>query len=146
MGSSEGTGPPYVGALAHQLYRLARERVVQSIRDAGGTDVHETHLPVFSYPLPDGMRPADLARRLGMSRQAGNHAIQQLEALGYLERRPAPGGGTRRLVYLQPRGWRIAEAIWASMRALEAELAAEVGEERFATFMAVLREVTAARR
>jgi DNA-binding MarR family transcriptional regulator len=116
--------------------------VEAAIREAGGTDVHETHLAVFSYPPPDGVRPSELARRLNMSRQATNHVIAQLEALGYLERR-ATKGSNRRLVYLKPRAWRVAEAIWAGMRDLQAEWAAEVGHERFAVFMDVLRELAA---
>jgi DNA-binding MarR family transcriptional regulator len=104
--------------------------------------VHETHLAVFSYPPPDGVRPSELARRLNMSRQATNHVIAQLEAQGYLERR-ATKGSNRRLVYLRPRAWRVAEAIWASMRELQAEWAAEVGRERFAVFMDVLRTLAA---
>ncbi len=102
--------------------------------------MHETYLAVFSYPLPDGVRLSELARRLNMSRQAANHVIAQLEALGYLERH-APEGSDRRLVYLTPRGWQVAEAIWASMRELQAEWAAQIGRERFAVFMDVLREL-----
>lgn len=133
-------GPPFVGALARLCFQRARARVEAAIRDAGGGDLHETHLAVFSYPLPDGVRPSELARRLNMSRQATNHVIAQLEAQGYLERR-APEGGGRRLVYLTPRGWGVAEAIWASMRALQAEWAAQVGPDRFGVFVEVLREL-----
>lgn len=132
--------PPFVGALARLCFLRARARVEAAIRESGGTDMHETHLAVFSYPLPDGVRPSQLARRLNMSRQAANHVIAQLESQNYLERRIAEGSD-RRLVYLTPRGWRVAEAIWASMRELQAEWAAQIGPERFATFVAVLREL-----
>jgi DNA-binding MarR family transcriptional regulator len=133
-------GPPFVGALARLCFLRARARVEAAILKASGSDLHETHLAVFSYPLPDGVRPSELARRLTMSRQATNHVIAQLEAQGYLERR-ASEGSDRRLVYLTPRGWQVAEAIWASMRELQAEWATQVGPERFAVFMDVLREL-----
>lgn len=134
--------PPYVGALLRFCFHRARDRVHQTIRDAGGGDLHETHLGLFSYPPPDGVRPSELARRLGLSRQATNHVITQMETLGYLERRDGPEG--RRLVYLTARSWKIAEAIWAAMRALQAEWRTEIGEERFETFIGVLRQLAAA--
>ena len=43
-------------------------RIGDAIRAAGFTDLQETHMQVFSYPPPDGIRPSDLARRLNMSR------------------------------------------------------------------------------
>lgn len=141
MTSSEkgAEGPPFVGALARLCFQKARRRVEAAIRAAGGTDVHETHLAVFSYPLPDGARPSELARRLNMSRQAAHHAIAQLVRQGYLERR-----GARGLIHLTPKGRHIAEAIWASMRGLQAEWAARIGAERFGVFLEVLRELALA--
>ena len=135
----EPDAPPYVGALLRICSQRARARVDAAIREAGFTDLHETHLGVFSYPPPDGVRPSELARRLGMSRQAPNHLITQLEALGYLERRDSEDG--RRLVHMTPRSWQVAEAIWAAMREMQAEWAEEVGPARFAEFTAVLRQL-----
>ena len=132
------SGPPYVGALLRLCWGRVRERIRDAVHAEGFTDLQDAHLAVFSYPLPDAVRPSELARRIGMSRQAANHLIGQMEALGYLERRGA-GAGERRLVHLTDRGWQVGEAIFASLRELEAEWAAEVGPRRFAEFMAVLR-------
>src|SRR3712207_6335503 len=122
-------GPPFVGALLRQCWRRARERMHQAIRAAGFDDLQDAHLAVFTYPLPDGVRPSDLARRIGMSPQATNYLIAQVEALGYLERR-APEGSDRRLVYLTERGWRVGETIFACLRDVQAEWAEEIGRER----------------
>ncbi len=111
-------------------------------RAAGFTDLQDPHLPVFSYPLPDGVRPSELARRIGMSRQATNYLITQMEALGYVERRAAEGGD-RRLVHLTERGWQVGEVIFACLRDLQAEWAEEIGRERFGDFMDVLRRLAA---
>ena len=94
-------GPPYVGALLRQCLEHVRARMEADIKAAGFTDLQPAHLAVFSFPPPDGMRPSDLARRIRMSRQATNHIIGQLEALGYLERR-AERRGERRRIYLTP--------------------------------------------
>ncbi|MGG5820723.1 MarR family winged helix-turn-helix transcriptional regulator [Falsiroseomonas sp. HW251] len=139
---SRAEKPPYVGALLRLCSERARERVHQAIREAGCDDLHETHLRLFTYPVPDGVRPSEIARRLGMTRQATNHVITQMEALGYLERRDGPDG--RRLVYLTARTWTVAEAIWKAMRDLQSEWRAEIGERDFETFIAVLRRLAAA--
>ena len=110
----------------------------EAIRADGFTDLQEAHLAVFSYPLPDGVRPSELARRIRMSRQATNYLIGQLEELGYLERRAA-ADGDRRLVYLTERGWKVADTIYASLRQLQERWADEVGRDRFSDFMDVLR-------
>jgi len=129
---------PYVGALLRLSWRRVRDGLHAAIREAGFTDLQEAHLPVFSYPLPDGVRPSDLARRLGVSRQAVNHLVAQMESLGYLERR-AGEVGERRLIHLTERGWAVGEVVFACLRELEAAWAADVGEDRFRDFMGVLR-------
>ncbi|GGC57159.1 hypothetical protein GCM10011504_39380 [Siccirubricoccus deserti] len=115
----------------------------EAVRVAGFTDLQDPHLSVFSYPLPDGVRPSALAHRIGMSRQATNYLITQMEALGYLERRATEGGGERRLVHLTERGWQVGEVIFACLRDLQAEWAEAIGPERFDDFMDVLRRLAA---
>jgi DNA-binding MarR family transcriptional regulator len=77
-----------------------------------------------------------------MSRQAINYLIAQVEELGYVERR-APEGSDRRLIYLSPRGWQVAETIFACLRRLHGEWAEEIGHERFGIFLGVLNQLSA---
>jgi DNA-binding MarR family transcriptional regulator len=130
-------GPPYVGALLRLCWQRVRAHMHAAIRANGFTDLQEAHFAVFSHPLPDGMRPSDLARQLRMSRQATNYLVGQMEGLGYLERRVGPNGD-RRLVYLTERGSRVADVIYASLRELQGQWADEVGHDRFEAFMEVL--------
>lgn len=138
--TAEVGGPPFVGALLRLCWRQVRDRIAEAVRNAGFDDLQEAHLAVFTYPLPEGVRPSDLARRMGMSPQATNYLISQVEALGYIERR-APEGGARRLVHLTPRGREVGEAIHACLRAQEADWSRKVGAERFDAFMDVLRRL-----
>jgi DNA-binding MarR family transcriptional regulator len=108
-----------------------------AIRANGFTDLQEAHFAVFSYPLPSGVRPSELARQLRVSRQAINYLVGQMEGLGYLERRVGPDGD-RRLVYLTEHGARVAEVIYASLHELQTQWADEVGHDRFEAFMDVL--------
>ncbi len=134
----QADGPPFVGALLRLSWQRVRARLNAAIRAAGFDDLQEAHFTIFSYPVPDGVRPSELARHIGASRQAANHLIAQMETLGYLERR-APAGSRRRLVYLTRRGHRVVEVTFACLRAIQTEWAQEAGAARFADFMALLR-------
>jgi len=131
-------GPPYVGALLRQCLDHVRARIEADLRSAGFTDLQPVHLAVFSFPPPDGVRPSELARRIRMSRQATNHIIGQLEALGYLERRAARKGERRR-IYLTPRTWGMVKVVHATLLEIQGEWAADIGPDRFGDFMTTLR-------
>jgi DNA-binding MarR family transcriptional regulator len=135
-------GPPYVGALLRQCLDHVRARIEADLRSAGVTDLQPAHLAVFSFPPPDGVRPSDLARRMRMSRQATNHIIGQLEAMGYLERR-AERKGERRRIYLTPRTWGMVKVVHATLLEIQGEWAADIGPERFGDFMTTLRRFAA---
>ena len=135
-------GPPYVGALLRQCLEHVRARIETDLTSAGFTDLQPAHLAVFSFPPPDGVRPSDLARRIRMSRQATNHIIGQLEALGYLERR-AERKGERRRIYLTPRTWGMVKVVHATLLEIQGEWAADIGPERFGDFMTTLRRIAA---
>jgi DNA-binding MarR family transcriptional regulator len=134
--------PPFVGALLRLCWHRARRHMNDAIRPNGFTDLQDAHLVVFQYPLPDGVRPSDLARQLRISRQATNYLIAQLEELGYVRRRASPDS-ERRLIYLTDRGWRVVDAIYASLRQLQEQWADRVGHARFGDFMDVLRVLSA---
>lgn len=124
------------------VWQHVRGRMLQAIHEAGFTDFQEAHFAVFSYPLPAGTKPAELARQKRMSRQAINYLLVQLEELRYVERR-APEGSERRLVYLTPRGHEVARVIFGCLQRLHAEWAGHVGPERFEAFVGVLGELSA---
>jgi DNA-binding MarR family transcriptional regulator len=134
--------PPFFGALMRITWQHVRHQMLRSIHDAGFTDFQEAHLAVFSYPLPDGARPSELARQKKMSRQAINYLIVQLEGLGYVERRVSEDAD-RRLIYLTAQGRQIADAIFACLRGLHEEWAREIGQERFDVFLDVLKQLAA---
>lgn len=138
---SEELQPPFFGALLRIVWQDVRSRMYKAIHDAGFADFQDAHFAVFSYPLPDGIRPSELARQKKMSRQAINYLITQLEELGYVERR-ASEGSDRRLIYLSARGQEIAETIFTCLRRLHAEWAEEIGHERFDVFLDVLKQLS----
>jgi DNA-binding MarR family transcriptional regulator len=135
------SAPPFFGAMLRIVWQHVRGRMLRAIHEAGFTDFQEAHFAVFSYPLPAGTKPAELARQKRMSRQAINYLLAQLEDLQYVERR-APEGSERRLVYLSPRGLEVAQVIFGCLQRLHADWAQHVGQERFEAFVDVLKELS----
>lgn len=127
-------GHPRIGALLRAPYRAARSRIHADLVAGGFDDLHPAHLDVFQYPGPDGVAPSELAERTGMSRQAMNHLLGQLERSGYLRR--APSGGERgdaryKVVRLTRRGTAARASIQRSLDALESEWRAALGPVAF---------------
>jgi DNA-binding MarR family transcriptional regulator len=83
----------------HRAFRALKE-----LHAHGFTDLNEAHFQVLRWPGPQGQRPIELAEQAGMTRQAMNYLLGQLETLGYLERRLDPDDVRSRRVYLTERG------------------------------------------
>lgn len=132
---------PFFGARLRIVWQHVREQMLVAIHQAGYIDFQEAHFAIFSFPLPNGTKPSEIARQKKISRQAVNYLLSQLERLGYLERR-TPGGSDRRLVYLSEDGHKIADAIFDCLRRLEEEFTGEIGVERFLVFLDVLGELS----
>ena len=93
--------PPLLGALMRMPLDAVYRRMLEGLHAAGFTDLVAAHLAVLRYPGPHGRRPSELAADLGMTRQAVNYLLGELERLGYLTRAPipmtgAPGGSASR--------------------------------------------------
>jgi DNA-binding MarR family transcriptional regulator len=113
------------------------ERVI-----AGGfDDVTPAQFEIFRYPGIDGMRPGEVAELSGLSKQAVNDVLGQLEHNGYLTRGPHPEDGRARVVHLTDRGWDLQRIAHETSRELEAAWAQTVGAERFAELRATLEEL-----
>ena len=132
---------PYIGALLRLAHQEVRSRLLKALADRGLGDIHQAYFGLFQYPPIDGMRPIDLAKRLGISKQALNHLLGQLERLGYLQRRHAQPNG-HAAVYLTERGWLVVESNVATMRQIEADWQQQLGKKRFADLKAALNELT----
>jgi DNA-binding MarR family transcriptional regulator len=121
-------GPPLIGALLRMPTDVIRRAIVEGLHAHGYTDLTPAHFPVLRYPGPQGQRPVDLAAQVGMTKQAMNYLLGQLETLGYLERRVDQNDVRSRRVYLTARGEAIVKVIRDAVRDVEARWAAELGE------------------
>src|SRR2546421_1505129 len=97
-------GPPLIGALLRMPWEAVQRHMLARLHERGFTDLDAAHLNVFQYPGPQGARPSELAARLGVSKQALNYLLGELERLSYIERRQDPYDLRSKRVALTRRG------------------------------------------
>jgi DNA-binding MarR family transcriptional regulator len=130
------------GALLGLLLRLANQaygsEVDAALVAAGFDGIRPAHANVFPFVGEDGTSVAELARRARMRKQSMTQAVEQLERLGYVERRPDPADARSRRVFLTDRGRAVRPAAVRAGREVEARWARLVGSERIEALRATL--------
>ena len=104
-----------------------RQHILQALHDHSFTDLNEAHFQVMRWPGPNGKRPVQLAEEAGMTRQAMNYLLGQLETLGYLERRVDPDDIRSRRAYLTKRGTSTISVIRTAVTELDKDWETKIG-------------------
>ncbi len=121
-----------IGQLLGNLQRLFRAELASrgaSSEDVGG--IRPAHLQVFGTIKAEGTRLTDLARWSDSSLSATSELVDDLERMGYLERRPDPSDGRAKLVCLTERGWTAMRAGRRAIVEIESDWAAQIGQVEF---------------
>ena len=142
-GSYPGLTEPRIGALLRLASEATHRVLLERLHAAGFDDVRASHLELFRYPGPQGVRPTELAGHAGLSKQALNHLLNELESLGYLTRQAAGADGRHRAVHLTERGLALAAAAKSAILAIEDELTMMLGERRLTRLKADLTAIPA---
>lgn len=121
--------PPLMGALLRMPVDAIRQRMLDDVHAAGFTDLAPAHAAVLRYPGPQGRRPSHVAAEAGMSRQAMNYLLGELEQLGYLVRRDDPADKRSRRIELTKRGDAVRRVMRKSVAGIEAELESELSHD-----------------
>jgi DNA-binding MarR family transcriptional regulator len=95
---------PLIGLLLRLLYQSYAQDIDAALRAAGFGDLRPSHANVFPFVPPEGISVSGLAELARVRKQTMAQAVDQLERLGYVERRPNPGDRRSRLVFLTERG------------------------------------------
>ena len=110
------------------LLRLLHQQWVQAIHaaldDAGFGDVRPSHANVFTFVPAAGIQVSELTQLAHVRKQTMAQAVEELEQLGYVERRPDPNDRRARLVFLTSRGELVRPVAMAAGRRVEARWAA----------------------
>ena len=95
---------PLIGLLLRLVYQHYSHDIHAALADAGFGDIRPTHANVFPFVPPDGITVSGLAELARVRKQTMAQAVDQLERMGYVERRPNPHDRRSRLVFLTERG------------------------------------------
>jgi DNA-binding MarR family transcriptional regulator len=120
---ADARGAPLLGLLLRLLSQHWNDHVDAALKGAGFGDIRPAHANVFALVPPEGMQVVELARSSHVTKQSMAQAVEQLETLGYVERRPDPGDRRARRVFLTARGLSVRPVGAAAGRGVEAEWA-----------------------
>lgn len=120
-------------AMLRTAYNVLAGRIFAAVvADADFHDLRPAHGNVLEQlELEDGRRLTDLATRAGMTAQSMGELVDDLEAKGYLARRPDPADRRAKRIYLTERGRHNARVAKRIIRDVEHDLVQRLGEERY---------------
>jgi DNA-binding MarR family transcriptional regulator len=129
---------PGLGVLAASLLFAIQDELYAELDRAGYGDVSRLHGAVIAHLEETGTRATELARRSGRHKQVIGRAIDELEALGYVERCPEETDRRAKLIVPTDRGravMRLSDEIVAN---IERRQAKELGADGYAEFRRAL--------
>jgi DNA-binding MarR family transcriptional regulator len=132
---------PGLGTLAANLLFAVQDELYSRLSAAGYGDLTPLHGAVIAYLDEDGTRPTELARRSGRHKQVIGRIVDELEALGYVERRAEPHDRRAKLVVPTGTGLEVMRFSDQVVRDIERRPAEELGPAAYADFREKLKTV-----
>lgn len=108
------------------------------LHDHGWPDVNRPKSMVMTNIVSGIVRPSDIARNLGISRQAIHSTINQMVKLGIVQLEVDPADRRHMIVSLTDLGARMRKDAQRSMDELTAQIAAKLGQDKFDALFAAL--------
>ncbi|MGW4484987.1 MarR family winged helix-turn-helix transcriptional regulator [Amycolatopsis sp. NPDC004368] len=132
---------PDLGVLAGRLLFAVQRELFTSLAAQGFSDLHPRHGAVMAYLDPEGVRATELSRLSGQHKQVIGTMIDELESLGYVQRRPDPVDRRAKLICPTERGLAEMRAADRIMAAMQERHARRLGREVYTQFKTILLDV-----
>jgi DNA-binding MarR family transcriptional regulator len=129
---------PLIGLLLRLLYQHYAQDIDAALREAGFGDIRPPHANVFPFVPPEGITVSGLAELARVRKQTMAQAVDQLERLGYVERRANPDDRRSRLVFLTERGASVKPVTHATAARVEVRWAELTSPEELEALRASL--------
>jgi DNA-binding MarR family transcriptional regulator len=126
--------------LAHQHWTQAVEAALAA---AGFGDIRPPHANVFTFVRPSGIPVSELSKLSHVRKQTMAQVVDELEQLGYVERRPDPNDRRARLVFLTTRGEAVRPVTMAASRRVEAHWSELMGPAHLEALRRSLQDLLA---
>lgn len=123
-------------------YNRTSAAIYERLVKAGITDTRPSHGNVMEHlAFEDGLRLADLAQRAGVTPQSMGQWVDELEALGYVERRPDINDRRAKRIHLTRKGKKSNKIEWQVVREIDNALKDVLGEKRLQAMRGALEEL-----
>lgn len=132
-----GNADYLMGTLAYALFWMD-ESLQASLEAAGWERMNRTRSMIMLNISAGINRPAQLARNLGVSRQAIHQLLQGMKEEGLLELVPDPDDKRAKVVKFSAQSDGIRQAAQDAILAIETELASRIGKQAFANLKKTL--------
>ena len=121
-----------VAQLLFKCARLVNEQAIERVNRTLGNSppLRASHTALFPHLSSEGVRGADLAKKLGVTKQAISQLVTELEEWGVVEQVSDPLDGRAKLVRFTPKGERGLLQGLAILNTLETELTNKIGKRR----------------
>jgi DNA-binding MarR family transcriptional regulator len=130
---------PLLGLLLRLAHQHWAQDIDAALSAAGFGDIRPPHASVFPFVPPEGIQVSALAKIARVRKQTMAQAVDQLERLGYVERRPDPHDRRARLVFLTQRGKAVRPVTHVAGQRVEERWAELIGSEEIEALRAALQ-------
>lgn len=137
--------PPPTNALLRTAYNAVSVRIFAGVK-AGKDfdDLRPAHGNAMEQlELEDGLRLTEMAARAGITMQSMGELVDDLQAKGYLERRPDPKDRRAKCIHLTKRGRKNARIAKQATAAVEDHLAKLLGQQHYQQLRQSLQQIIA---
>lgn len=129
---------PSIGVALVRAYEWFDDALLARMHQLDCPEMTRSHSMLYSYLDPEGSQPAELARRIGISRQAVHKTLNEMTGLGLIELVPNPDDQRAKVVIPTERGREQIALARQVLAELERELEERIGSERMAGLRAAL--------
>lgn len=133
--------PAYTQSLLLFAYQRSARELAASLQASGHPAIRPKHGAVFANLAVAGSRSTDLAERAGIGKAAMGELVDELEQLGYVERRPDPEDRRAKLVVPTAAALAVTRLVHEFNRRLEARYRRRLGARAYESLRASLLEL-----
>jgi len=143
IGSIKHPPPLPLHGLLEFAFNAFIEEFRGELRQSEFSDIRPAHGCVFRHMKDGGLRLTEIAERGNMTKQSAGEVVDDLVALGYVERDPDPDDRRAKLVRLTERGEAVQSYGFRLLADIEQRWGERYGAERIAGLRAILEEIAA---
>lgn len=140
MPTPRTTDPTYLIVPLLEAFYWYDESLRNYLQQHGWPEVTRPQSIIMVNIIQGVNRPSDIARRIGVSRQAVHEVVNQMVEAKYVNLRTDPEDGRAKIIVITKLGMRRRKDAQAAMRAITAQLARRIGKHNVASLVAAFDE------